>query len=332
MIDKATLEQLIVEGQLISNKKYFNHIRLNTQKTFFFFLKRLSMEQIQTPLSSPVLREFIKDELRNHGIVIDKVINPEGWFGRFWTDYSQNSNFNFKKEYQLILERTRTKPYYYAIKPEYYPLIKQVFEQFTQNTLLFNKQETNEIAHNNSSKNIGDIHQKNDHQIIQSTNIISEILEMIQTEERKDSEIEIFNPQNLHDERERCVSQIVKRRGQSKFRQRLIKIYCGKCAITDWNAEPALEAAHIIPYLGHKTNHSSNGILLRADIHTLFDLHLIAIDVDSMTILIAPTLKTTSYRELHGKKLLLPNSKDETPSIEALKQHLEESGLKSGRF
>ena len=39
-----------------------------------------------------------------------------------------------------------------------------------------------------------------------------------------------------------------------------------------------LEAAHIIPYKGSSTNHIQNGILLRADIHTLFDLDLLRID------------------------------------------------------
>ncbi|MEH1887220.1 MULTISPECIES: HNH endonuclease signature motif containing protein [unclassified Nostoc] len=41
--------------------------------------------------------------------------------------------------------------------------------------------------------------------------------------------------------------------------------------ITNFDAEVALEAAHIIPYSETENNHPSNGLLLRADLHTLFD-------------------------------------------------------------
>src|ERR1700722_13744752 len=41
-----------------------------------------------------------------------------------------------------------------------------------------------------------------------------------------------------------------------------------------------LEAAHITPYMGASTNSLLNGLLLRADIHTLFNLGLISIDPD----------------------------------------------------
>ncbi|WP_169719739.1 HNH endonuclease, partial [Novosphingobium acidiphilum] len=59
-----------------------------------------------------------------------------------------------------------------------------------------------------------------------------------------------------------------------------MKAYDGKCAVTSCAIEPLLEAAHIHPYLGPKTNHVTNGMLLRADIHTLFDLGLLAIAAD----------------------------------------------------
>ena len=50
--------------------------------------------------------------------------------------------------------------------------------------------------------------------------------------------------------------------------------YEGKCAVTGCDVPDVLQAAHIFPYMGPETNHPSNG-LLRADIHTLFDLGLI---------------------------------------------------------
>jgi predicted restriction endonuclease len=66
--------------------------------------------------------------------------------------------------------------------------------------------------------------------------------------------------------RERTTTSIARRQGQPKFRGDLLKAYRGQCAITGFNAEQALEAAHIYPYKGNDTNKVWNGLLLRADI------------------------------------------------------------------
>jgi hypothetical protein len=58
-------------------------------------------------------------------------------------------------------------------------------------------------------------------------------------------------------------------------------------------------------------------LLLRADIHTLFDLDLIGIDPGSIEISVAVELQATVYAELHGRKLSLPASAD-TPNQSAL--------------
>lgn len=74
------------------------------------------------------------------------------------------------------------------------------------------------------------------------------------------------------DARERQIAEVVRRRGQARFRAALIKAYDGKCAITGCDAVEALEAAHISPHRGIHTDHVQNGLLLRADIHSLLDL------------------------------------------------------------
>ncbi|MBW4515261.1 MAG: HNH endonuclease [Timaviella obliquedivisa GSE-PSE-MK23-08B] len=101
---------------------------------------------------------------------------------------------------------------------------------------------------------------------------------------------DFFNTETLKDARERVLISIVRRQGQSQFRQQLLRVYKGKCAILGNDVEQALEAAHIIPYCGLETNTTSNGLLLRADLHTLFDLNLITIDPQTMKVLIAPKL------------------------------------------
>ena len=80
------------------------------------------------------------------------------------------------------------------------------------------------------------------------------------------------------DGRERAIGAIVRRRGQPAFRRALLEAYHERCAVTGCDAPEALEAAHVVPYRGVATNHPANGLLLRADLHALFDLGLIAVD------------------------------------------------------
>lgn len=72
----------------------------------------------------------------------------------------------------------------------------------------------------------------------------------------------VFDPTDLIDGRKRTITSVVQRQGQPAFRRALIKAYGGKCAVTDCDAEEALEAAHIVPYQGPETNHVTNGLLL----------------------------------------------------------------------
>lgn len=104
---------------------------------------------------------------------------------------------------------------------------------------------------------------------------------------------------------EKVLATIWARRGQPDFRARLLHAYGSRCAITGCDVVDALEAAHITPYAEEQGYELTNGILLRGDIHTLFDLFFISIDPNSWTVRIAPSL-TGSYGELDGKFLALP--------------------------
>ena len=129
-----------------------------------------------------------------------------------------------------------------------------------------------------------------------------------------------FKPASVDDARKWIERTIVERRGQPLFRAELIQAYDGRCAVTGCTAVEALEAAHIVPYLGEQTNVVTNGILLRADIHTLFDLGLISIDARSMFVVIHEKLMHTEYAELAGKRLSLPRNPEKRPSLMALKK------------
>ena len=69
------------------------------------------------------------------------------------------------------------------------------------------------------------------------------------------------------------------------------------------------------------TNHTTNGLLLRADLHSLFDLGLIGIDEETFSVIVADRLRTTVYGPYHGKEFELPSQPNEQPEKEAIRQH-----------
>jgi putative restriction endonuclease len=118
------------------------------------------------------------------------------------------------------------------------------------------------------------------------------------------------------DERERITRGIRLRRGQAAFRNCLIDRHESQCLISGCRVLGVLEAAHIRPYRRPRDNHPGNGLLLRSDLHTLFDLNHIAIDPQHLTIVLHPSLLDSEYRDVHGKSLLV--TKESAPDKRAL--------------
>ena len=110
----------------------------------------------------------------------------------------------------------------------------------------------------------------------------------------------------LVDTREKITRSIASRRGQRSFRNRLIRRYGPSCMISRCGLIDIVEAAHIWPYRGAKDNHPDNGLLLRADIHTLFDLDLLGIQPDSMTVRLHPDIWGAGYDCFSDLPLHLP--------------------------
>lgn len=115
-----------------------------------------------------------------------------------------------------------------------------------------------------------------------------------------------FDPRNVADERERVRTDIVRRQGQGKFRADVLHAYNYRCAVTDNDVEAVLEAAHILPYRGPSQNDVRNGILLRADLHTLMDRHLLRIDPETRRVVLHPSLHDSPYAELHDTYIREP--------------------------
>ena len=150
---------------------------------------------------------------------------------------------------------------------------------------------------------------------------------IIRLSEREQARVNAFDPSSTKDGRAMIVETITKRRGHPTMRQALLTAYDYQCAITGCNAVEALEATYIIPYRGKYTHNSSNGILLRADLHTLFDLGKLAIDTRTMTVILNEELMNSSYRIFADRPLNFPQDPTLRPSTEALDLHRRLVGL-----
>ncbi|MFT6914054.1 MAG: putative restriction endonuclease [Motiliproteus sp.] len=136
-----------------------------------------------------------------------------------------------------------------------------------------------------------------------------------------------FDPADQHAARMQILAAIVRRRGQDRFHGQLFQAYAGRCAITGADVIESLEAAHITPCPGPEANRVANGLLLRADIHTLWDLGLLAVDESNHQILLADELQTSYLAPYLGQALTLPEDRQQWPSPKALKAQRQFAGL-----
>lgn len=120
------------------------------------------------------------------------------------------------------------------------------------------------------------------------------------------------------DTRQSILRSIRARRGQQKFRKDLIRRYGAQCMISGCRLVDIIEAAHIWPYRGEADHHSDNGLLLRADLHTLFDLNLLAIEPETLTVKLSKKALDAGYQEFEGATLKL--SAKRAPARDTLKQ------------
>lgn len=116
------------------------------------------------------------------------------------------------------------------------------------------------------------------------------------------------------------------RLGQGSFRIAVADAYQRRCAITGEKTLPALEASHIKPYSKLGPHSISNGILLRSDLHNLFDQGYLTVTLDSRVEVSSRIKKEFDngrhYYALHGQKLsITPRSEVDQPSSEFLEWH-----------
>ena len=92
------------------------------------------------------------------------------------------------------------------------------------------------------------------------------------------------------------------REGQATFRKQLIAHYGAICMVTGTAQASVIDAAHIVAYNGASTNALSNGLLLRKDVHALFDAGLLRLTEDCR-VTIDASVHDPYYRSLDGRSL-----------------------------
>jgi len=116
--------------------------------------------------------------------------------------------------------------------------------------------------------------------------------------------------------------------GQGAFRVLVTDAYARRCAVSGERTLPVLEAAHIKPYSSFGINTTNNGMLLRADLHKLFDSGYITV-TEKYNIEISRRIKEEfengrDYYKYHGRRLIsLPNDTNDLPNENFLKWHNE---------
>jgi putative restriction endonuclease len=127
-------------------------------------------------------------------------------------------------------------------------------------------------------------------------------------------------------ERYGAPQMVLPRLGQGLFRGVVAEAYGRRCAVTEERALPVLEAAHIVPYAAGGEHALENGLLLRSDLHRLFDAGYITVDPDDRVLIVSRRLSTEfhnghEYLRLHGRPVSQPANGLPPPSKDNLLYH-----------
>jgi putative restriction endonuclease len=118
------------------------------------------------------------------------------------------------------------------------------------------------------------------------------------------------------------------RLGQSAFKAVVLDAYHRRCAISGTHIPPVLQAAHIRPVTAGGEHRLDNGLLLRSDIHTLFDRGYLGVD-PRFRLRVSPRLRADfsngdQFYAKAGQVIELPERRADRPSPQFLEWHLDE--------
>lgn len=119
------------------------------------------------------------------------------------------------------------------------------------------------------------------------------------------------------------------RMGQGHFKRAVAAAYSNRCAVTASATFPSLEAAHIRPFAEGGEHAVSNGLLLRTDVHRLYDRGYLSVDAN-LRLRVSPQLRDHGWngvefyqRELDGYVIPTPADPTLRPNRDALAWHYE---------
>ncbi|MGH3646304.1 MAG: HNH endonuclease [Micromonosporaceae bacterium] len=118
---------------------------------------------------------------------------------------------------------------------------------------------------------------------------------------------------------------VARRLGQRSFQAVVLEAYGRRCAITGTRIRPVLQAAHIRPVASGGEHRLDNGLLLRSDVHTLFDSGYLGLDLRHR-LRVSPQLRTQfgngeTFYALAGETVTLPERRADRPNREFLEWH-----------
>jgi putative restriction endonuclease len=156
-------------------------------------------------------------------------------------------------------------------------------------------------------------------------NVWDQVLERLGDLDHREGELVINEPGVQYGK----MIEIRSRIGQSAFRAMVTDAYKYRCAITKEKTLPVLEAAHIKPYSNSGPNLTKNGLLLRSDMHILFDKGYMTV-TDDHRVEVSQRIREEyengkEYYAYHGEKLQnLPEHNFDQPSADYLQWHQQE--------
>ena len=119
------------------------------------------------------------------------------------------------------------------------------------------------------------------------------------------------------DQRLRQMVAVTARPQQAAFREALRRRYGDGCQVTGCPIMAVIHASHLVSVEDKGTDDVGNGVLLRADVHILFDAHMIGIDPETLVVSVSPGLDATDYASISGTKLRVGQERPNRAALDA---------------
>jgi hypothetical protein len=311
-LSEKQIRSILSKGQSVSDADWVHSTRDHSLRTVYHMCQALR-ERPGLLLSFRDLHDIFRKNLRAAGLPDPPDrFNPVDHVSALWTIYEESKKLegDFVPEVTELLARTpedrKTKSKYnYQIRYKYHSLVDSVLDALHGTP---DSEDAESRAHTPTQARELDRSEAEENDSADSRNTEDPILE----------EPTSTNSEPIIDTV--VLGNIQRRRGQQSFRAALIDAYESQCAITRCSTIQVLEAAHIIPHSEQPSYSINAGILLRADVHTLFDLLLISINPESGQVVVSKDCGS-DYADLEGAVVKVPIRAGDLPDPALLMAH-----------